>query len=71
MATGKKPADILAELAKIDPAILENDLEEKGKALALSKQLTATLEVPMHRAVEYIFKVFQLPGCFSGRWASC
>jgi hypothetical protein len=67
MATGKKPADLLAELAKIDPAVLENDLEEKKKALALSKQLTATLEAPMHRAIEYIFKVCQLASCFSER----
>jgi hypothetical protein len=61
MTTENTTADLLAELAKIDAAALDNDPDVKTKALALSRQLTTVLESPMDRAVEYMFKVCQSP----------
>jgi hypothetical protein len=57
MAHENKAADILKGLASIDPAILDSSQDEKERVLALSRELTSTLESPVDRAVGYIFKV--------------
>jgi hypothetical protein len=57
MATQRTTAEVLMQLANLNPAALEDDPNMKSKALALSRQLTAMLESPMEHAVEYAFKV--------------
>lgn len=57
MATEAKASVILVQLAKFDSVDLEDHPEKKVEALKLCKQLTAALEAPIDRAVDYIFKV--------------
>lgn len=57
MAAVMKVEDLLAQLAAIDPASLEKNPAQTMEVLKLSKQLTTTLEAPIDRAVDYIFKV--------------
>ncbi|KAH7386795.1 putative O-methyltransferase [Phaeosphaeria sp. MPI-PUGE-AT-0046c] len=58
MATELKAEGLLAQLAAINPTSLDSDPGQKMEALKLSKQLTAMLEAPVDRAVDYIFKPF-------------
>lgn len=57
MATVLKAEDLLAQLAAVNPASLENNPGQTMEALKLCRQLTATLEAPLDRALNYIFKV--------------
>lgn len=48
---------LIAELSKLNPETFANVHEERYKAIELSKKLTATLEGPVNRATELVFKV--------------
>ncbi|KAL5119044.1 hypothetical protein ACEQ8H_002968 [Pleosporales sp. CAS-2024a] len=50
--------DVLTALSSINASTVTNDLNERTKALALSKQLTAALESPIDRAINCIFQPF-------------
>jgi len=52
-----KTTDLLEELRSLDLTVLANDSNERNKALALSRKLTASLENPTERALDYIYKV--------------
>lgn len=54
---GDRAAALVAELGQITSDSINNDEEARHTALELSKKLTATLEGPVNRATELVFKV--------------
>jgi hypothetical protein len=59
--TNSMAVEVLAELASLDATTIEDDPKTRMEALVLSKKLTAILEAPNDRVIDYIFKVRQLP----------
>ncbi|KAH7122681.1 sterigmatocystin 8-O-methyltransferase [Dendryphion nanum] len=57
-STGQAATDIISELSKFTPEVINDSLEQRHKAIALSKKLTAALEGPVNTATELVFKPF-------------
>lgn len=60
-----KALALITELGKFRPQDVESDGDQRYRAIELSKKLTATLEGPVNRATELVFKVL-VPYCEIG-----
>jgi hypothetical protein len=63
---GEDIQSLIARLKNIDVARVERDEDVKGEALALARKITSTLEGPINRATDLVFRV-----CTSLPLASC
>jgi hypothetical protein len=54
---GEDIQSLIARLKDIDVARVEADEGVKGEALALARKITSTLEGPINRATDLVFRV--------------
>jgi hypothetical protein len=63
----KDVKSLIEKLKNIDVARVEEDEGVKGEALALARKITATLEGPINRATDLVFRVC----CTTSFWDLC
>jgi hypothetical protein len=54
---GEDIQSLITRLKNIDVARVEQDEAVKGEALALARKITSTLEGPINRATDLVFRV--------------
>lgn len=54
---------LIAKLKSIDVSRVNEDEAAKGEALKLARKITATLEGPINRATDLVFKVYLATVC--------